>query len=199
MQKPQSNITKRQFEIIQAAGKILITSGMNRLTTKNLASEMGFSESALYRHFKSKHDIIAAMLNYLANNMQQRFDEVINDQQTPKDNFKALFKTQFKFFSQNPYFVIAVLSDGLMQESAKINQSIKTIMTIKAQYLLSIIKHAQKQHTFTNEITANQCVHIVMGSFWLLILKWRIDDFKFNLEKQGQNAITIMLKLLEKL
>lgn len=193
----RKNTTKRQFEIIQAAGKILITSGMNGLTTKNLAREMGFTESALYRHFKSKHDIIAAMLDYLANNMQKRFDTVIQEQQKPIDKFKVLFNSQFEFFSHNPYFIIAILSDGLMQESPIINQSIQSIMHIKSQQLITIIKQGQAQKQFTSIISAEQIVHIVMGSFRLLMLKWKMGGLKFNLEKQGQNAINTMLKLIE--
>lgn len=47
-------IKVRQLEIIEAAGEILTESGLAGLTTKNLALKMGFAESALYRHFKSK-------------------------------------------------------------------------------------------------------------------------------------------------
>jgi AcrR family transcriptional regulator len=65
-------ITTRQSEIIDAAGKILTTSGVSGLTIKNLAKEMQFSESAIYRHFESKEDIILAMLEFLAKNMDER-------------------------------------------------------------------------------------------------------------------------------
>ncbi|MFN5416495.1 MAG: TetR/AcrR family transcriptional regulator, partial [Flavobacteriia bacterium] len=57
-------ISNRQIELIEAAGKLLSTAGISGLTTKNLAKEMNFSESAIYRHFKSKEDIIVEMLNY---------------------------------------------------------------------------------------------------------------------------------------
>ena len=50
-------IKERQIEIIEAAGEILTKSGFNALTTKNLAAKMGFSESALYRHYSSKEEI----------------------------------------------------------------------------------------------------------------------------------------------
>ena len=66
------DITPRQLEIIEAAGKILTASGVSGLTIKNLAKEMQFSESAIYRHFKSKEEIIIAMLNYLADNIDKR-------------------------------------------------------------------------------------------------------------------------------
>ena len=198
MKITKKQTTKRQFEIIQAAGKILINAGVSGLTTKKLAQEMGFSESALYRHFKSKHDIIAAMLDYLAENMQNRFDEVVSENHSPSENFRAVFNNQFEFFNDNPFFVIAILSDGLIQESPTINKSIESLIAIKSQKLVSIIKQGQAQKAFTDAITAEQTVHIVMGSFRLLMLKWRMADFKFNLLKQGHNAVETMLKLLEK-
>jgi AcrR family transcriptional regulator len=55
-------IKERQIEIIEAAGEILTESGINALTTKNLAAKMGFSESALYRHYASKEEIVLTML-----------------------------------------------------------------------------------------------------------------------------------------
>ena len=58
-------ISDRQLEIIKAAGKILTTSGVSGLTIKNLAKEMKFSESAIYRHFTSKEEIIIALLEFL--------------------------------------------------------------------------------------------------------------------------------------
>ena len=66
------DITPRQLEIIEAAGKILNSSGVTGLTIKNLAKEMKFSESAIYRHFASKEEIIIAMLNYLAQEVDER-------------------------------------------------------------------------------------------------------------------------------
>ncbi|MCK5280372.1 MAG: helix-turn-helix transcriptional regulator, partial [Cyclobacteriaceae bacterium] len=56
------NITERQLDIIEAAGRILTSSGVSGLTIKNLAKEMKFSESAIYRHFTSKEEIIIALL-----------------------------------------------------------------------------------------------------------------------------------------
>ena len=85
------SISDRQLEIIEAAGKILTASGLSGLTIKNLAKEMKFSESAIYRHFASKEDIIISLLEYLAQDMENRFSRVITDEQSPEENFKAIF------------------------------------------------------------------------------------------------------------
>ncbi len=41
-------LSERQLEIVEAAGRILTSSGVSGLTIKNLANEMKFSESAIY-------------------------------------------------------------------------------------------------------------------------------------------------------
>jgi len=88
-------ITARQLEIIEAAGEILTKSGVNGLTTKNLAALIGFSESALYRHFKSKEEIILTMLLYLAEDMDIRLRLVVKVDNDPKKKLNALFNSSF--------------------------------------------------------------------------------------------------------
>ena len=128
-------ITPRQFEIIEAAGRILTASGVSGLTIKNLAKEMQFSESAIYRHFASKEEIIVAMLNFLADSIDSRLTNVIKSSD-PEENFKVLFSEQISFFKKNPHFVVAVFSDGLMEESQLINETLLKLMNVKTNTVL---------------------------------------------------------------
>ncbi|WP_417265089.1 TetR/AcrR family transcriptional regulator [Brumimicrobium sp.] len=191
------NITERQFEIITAAGKILTRSGIHGLTIKNLAKEMKFSESAVYRHFSSKEEIIVGMLNYLAENMEQRFKVAANENNSPEDNFKALFESQLSFFNQYPHFSVAVFSDGQFEESKKINQSIAKIMQVKMKYLMPVVLQGQKEGDFTQSVTTEDLIHVVMGSIRLLMYKWRSSNFEFDIIRYGKNMIETNLTLIK--
>jgi AcrR family transcriptional regulator len=190
-------ISDRQLEIIEAAGRILTHSGVGGLTIKNLAKEMNFSESAIYRHFKSKEDIILAMLNYLAENMDKRYDAAIRSDQNPTEIFTAMFESQFTFFKKHPYFVVAVFSDGLMEESERINEAILKVMGVKMKYLTPIVLEGQRKGDFTNAIKSEELIHIVMGTFRLQMFKWRLDNFKFDLTKNGKKTIQSLLTLIK--
>ena len=192
-----ATISDRQFEIIVAAGKILSTSGVGGLTIKNLAREMGFSESAIYRHFDSKEAIIIAMLNFLAEDMDVRLSRVISTQKKPTENLEAIFLDQFAFFSKNPHFVVAVFSDGLMEASQKINAAILRIMQVKMKHLMPAIMQGQQQGFFTNAITTEELMHIIMGSFRLQMYKWRIANFQFDIERQGKNMLDAISTLIK--
>lgn len=190
-------ISNRQLQIIEAAGKILTASGVSGLTIKNLAKEMKFSESAIYRHFTSKEEIVVALLEYLANNMDERYKDVITPDQTPEDKFTNLFQNQFLFFKNNPHFVVAVFSDGLMEESQRINEIILKIMSVKMKHLMPIILEGQKKKIFTNFISSDDLIHIVMGTFRLQMFKWRVSNFQFDITLHGDKMIQSVLKLIK--
>lgn len=187
----------RQLEIIEAAGKILTASGVGGLTIKNLAKEMKFSESAIYRHFTSKEEIIIALLEYLARSMDERYTNAISNEQSPEEKFKTLFQNQFSFFEKNPHFVVAVFSDGLMEESQRINETILKIMGVKMKHLMPVIIEGQQKGIFTSAIATQELMQIVMGTFRLQMYKWRLANFEFDLPSAGEDTIQSVLKLVK--
>jgi AcrR family transcriptional regulator len=190
-------LTTRQQEIIEAAGKLLTTYGLSGLTIKNLAREMHFAESAIYRHFNSKEDIIISMLQYLAENIENRLKRIDPDL-SPEESMKQLLEGQFRFFKAHSHFVMAVFSDGLMEESQRINKHILNLIQIKTRYLTPIIIKGQQNGNFTDDVSPEQLVHIIMGTFKLEILKWRIAGFQYDLQKAGDEMLHSILTLIKK-
>jgi TetR/AcrR family fatty acid metabolism transcriptional regulator len=190
-------ITPRQLEIIEAAGKILTASGVSGLTIKNLAKEMQFSESAIYRHFTSKEEIIIAMLEYLAETMDEHLKKSIKADDNPEAKFKSIFQNLINFFVKNPHFVVAVFSDGLMEESQRINQTLLKLMNVIMKHLMPVIMEGQQKSVFTNAITTDELMHIVMGTFKLQMFKWRIADFQFDISREGNNMVQSVLTLIK--
>jgi AcrR family transcriptional regulator len=188
-------ISARQLEIISAAGRILTESGVSGLTIKKLALEMKWSESALYRHYSSKEEIILSLLDYLAHNMDERLSAREPKTDIQKD-FLDFFGNQLKFFSNNPHFVVAVFSDGLWEESKRVNESINTIMQVKMKHLKKIIQKGQKEGVFITSLKSDVLVHIVVGTFRLQMYQWRISNFEFDIKKKGDKIMRSVLKTL---
>lgn len=190
--------SKRQQEIIESAGKLLMGKGIKGLTTKNLAQEMGFSESALYRHFNNKEDIIVLLLDYLGSNIKERLHVILENDKTSSEKLLQLFDSQFRYFNQNLHFVVAVLSEGLFDESEKINQSIMKIINYKLHLISTIIEVGKQNNEFTKDITTQDMVHIIIGSFRMMMLKWKFSKFEIDLINQGNKIMNTTIKLLSK-
>jgi len=194
MKKEASN---RQVEIIEAAGRLLMESGIKGLTTKNLAFQVGFSESALYRHFKNKEDIIVLLLDYLASNIIERLEKIQLEEKSSIEKLQSIFNSQFTYFSQNPQFIVAILSEGLFDETENIYRSMMKILSFKTQLLTNIIERGKAKNELTNEISTSDIVHVVMGSFRLMMLKWKLSKFEIDLITEGNKIIKSNLKLIQ--
>ena len=189
-------IKPRQLEIIEATSRILTKSGTSGLTIKNLAKEMNFSESAIYRYFESKEDIILTMMSYLAESIDERLTN-IPQSSNPEENFRAMFQEQFNFFSKNAHYVVAVFSDGLMDESIRINEAIMKLLAVKMKHLFPLISDGQEKNVFTKAISTEELVYVVMGTFKLQMFKWRLFSFEFDLKESGNKMIESLLTLIK--
>lgn len=190
--------SKRQQEIIESAGKLLMEKGIKGLTTKNLAQEMEFSESALYRHFKNKEDIILLLIRFLSENINLRFETILKAENNAEEKFLALFLSQFQFFKKNPHFIVIVLSDGLMDNSEDIKKSIKKLIETNFAALKKIMTDGQESKLFNQEMEADSLVHFAMGTFRLQMLQWKLSNFNFDVEAKGMKTMTDLLTLLKK-
>lgn len=191
------DITPRQLEIIEAAGKILTSSGVSGLTIKNLAKEMQFSESAIYRHFTSKEEIILAMLEYLAITIEERLQNAIRATDEPEAKFTTMFQSQFAFFESQRHFVVAVFSDGLLKESQSINEAILKLLGIIVKNLFPILLEGQQKGVFSNSVPLEDLMYILMGTFRLQMFRWRLEDFQFDINEAGNKMIQSVLTLIK--
>jgi len=190
-------IKAKQLEIITAAGEILSESGFSGLTTKNLAARIGFSESALYRHFKNKETIVITMLTYLSEDMEYRFDACLMVEGPPEQQLKKLINNQFDFFKKNPHFLIAIFSDGLLEETPGINKAINDIMAVMKKYLIRIIKRGQDSGDFTSNLSVLEIVHMIMGSMRLHTLQWRMSGYAFDIKGKGNKLMGSLISLIK--
>ncbi|HLC23152.1 MAG TPA: TetR/AcrR family transcriptional regulator [Dehalococcoidia bacterium] len=85
-QKHMSTLVRRE-QIADAAGKIIVRHGCENLTIKRLASEIGVTDGAIYRHFKSKKDILLLLIEHVEGNLVGDLDKGRVSESSPLEAF----------------------------------------------------------------------------------------------------------------
>ncbi len=78
-------MSSRREEVLQKAMEVIVEEGLARLTMKRVAQKMGFSEPAMYRHFKDKQDLMKGMIRRVREKFFQIVDQA--DQAAPPREF----------------------------------------------------------------------------------------------------------------
>jgi TetR/AcrR family fatty acid metabolism transcriptional regulator len=125
------DFTERQIEIMEAATLRIDKFGIQELTIKNLASDLSLSEAALYRHFKSKNEILLGLLTYFILEMNERLAVIIEDKELqPSELLKKVFVSQLNTFVQKPAIVSVIFSEGIFQFNKELSDKVSTMMAL---------------------------------------------------------------------
>ncbi len=181
--------TERQQQIIDCSIEIISKKGIQGLTIKNISKEIGFSEPAIYRHFKSKTEIILAILgnfktmaDFLAEAMENLEDSAIE-----KINF--MFSKMMEMFSEQPSLVSVIFSEEIFKNEEPLKEKIKEILNLHQKTVEKIIKKGQIENNVRKDIDKESLALIMMGSLRLLVKKWDLNDYNFNIKKEGEKLI----------
>jgi len=191
--------TDRQIEIMEAATARIDAYGIQNLTIKTLAADIGLSEPALYRHFKSKNDILLGLLNYFITGMKNRISNIpVNPNTTAGDELRDIFKSQLQTFTDKPAIVSVIFAESIFHYDEGLSYKVSEIMDLMHQYVNKNIEKGQKGGTYNKLIGASTLTTIILGGMRMTVLKWKLSGHKSNLMKDGKAVLDGILKMIEK-
>ncbi|MCF6353395.1 MAG: TetR/AcrR family transcriptional regulator [Cyclobacteriaceae bacterium] len=191
------DFSPRQIEIIQAATKLIGEKGIQNMTTKHLAEEIGFSEPALYRHFKGKTEILVSVLEYFREKMRNSLAPLLQQQKTGMDKIKQIIEFQFELFTKNPAIIMVIFAETSFQYDKLLSSTVNRLLIQKKQMVSRIIDEGMEDGSIRADVDTEQLMSIILGSMRFTVLQWRMSKFEFDLNKAGLNlcnALNLLLK-----
>jgi len=177
--------TERQREIIRAAIELIAKKGIQELTIKNLSKSVGISEPAIYRHFESKMDIILNVLSHFKSNMESNLEKMNVSDKNALDALDAYFTDHFREFSKNPVMSAIIFSEEIFQNDKRLSEKVYSIMELVRENFNLIIERGQKNKEIRDDISKEQLALIGMGTLRIIIKRWRLSNYSFDLHSEG--------------
>lgn len=194
-----NTFTERQIEIMQTATQRIDKHGIQDLTIKNLSADLELSEAALYRHFKSKNDILMGLLNYFILEMEQRLSAIINQAEVKaEDLLREVFDSQLGSFVKNPAIVSVIFSEGIFQFNKDLNKRVMEMMKLMQLNIQSVISKGIDADQIREIADPSTITTIIMGSMRMTVLKWKLSGHKSNLIHDGNTVLSGILNMIRK-
>lgn len=188
----------RQKQIIDTSIKIIAKKGIQQLTIKNISKSIKISEPAIYRHFDSKMDILIAILSQFKNAGQIATSSIIFENTSSIKQFETLYTHQLKTFSNNPAIASVIFSEEIFQNEKRLSEMVNSIMQANQTIIMKIIESGQERSEIRKDIPSEQIGVIIMGALRLLVTKWRLSKYSFNLQEEGTLLFSSIKILIEK-
>jgi AcrR family transcriptional regulator len=190
--------TERQIEIMEAATLRIDKFGIQELTIKNLASDLNLSEAALYRHFKSKNEIMLGLLNYFIEELKTRLSKILNKTDRKASELLIdIFDSQLKTFVKKPSIVTVIFSESIFQFNKELSATVSTMMEMMQNNIEKIVKKGQEDGSISKIVGTSTLTTIIMGGMRITVLKWKLAGHQSDLVKDGINVLNGILKMVE--
>lgn len=184
-----TELSTRQIEIINVSLDLIAEKGIQGLTIKNLAKKIGFSESAIYRHFDNKVQILIGALEYF-NQLSKEMMESNTDYETSSiTKIENLFYNHFKMFANHPAVVAVLFSEEIFRNETVLLQKVKELVQEKSQHLVGIIERGQRKGEIRNDIIAVHLSVILLGALRMFVSQLHLATYSFNISDKGSDFI----------
>jgi AcrR family transcriptional regulator len=181
--KHQSTLV-RQKQIIDAARKLIIRRGSEHIRIKEIAETVGLTEGAIYRHFKSKKDILSLLVEQIEIDLVGDINGATISGGPIIDILETVFKNHLSAIEQRQgvsFLVIAeIISLGDKKLNRKISETIEKYISCLKELLAKGVASEELRHDLDLETAAMLFFGMVQG----LVNIWALNGYNFRLEER---------------
>lgn len=190
-------MTKRQMEIMQAAIGLIAREGYEKLTTKNIAAELGVSDAALYRHFDSKKELITMILRYFEDISCRVISTIDSKDLSPMEKIRYFVMNRYEMFREEPELAMVMFSEELFKNDRTFEEYLLSIMHIHRDQVMGYIMQGQKLGEIRSDLNPMNIFRMIVGSMRMLVTQWNLSKHAFDLELEGKSLFNTIKKLIE--
>jgi AcrR family transcriptional regulator len=178
----------RQGQIIEAALELIGTEGVYALSIVGIAERVGIVPSALYRHFKSKDDVLDAVLELIKRRLLVNVTQVRKETSGALQRLKSLLMRHVRMLSENRAIPYIMFSDGVYTGRPERKAKVAEIMTSYLGSIQKIIEEGKKEGTIREDVVPTTASVMFLGMILPAAVLWNVSEGGFDMIAHAENA-----------
>jgi AcrR family transcriptional regulator len=184
----------RQKEIALAARKLIVKYGSEHVTVQRMAKEIGVTESAIYRHFKSKRDILSFLADDIENTLIEDIETSYSGTLDSLDTLRVIIAEHISSIEQRKGVTFQVIAEIISLGDKKLNKTIYDAINRYIARIKDILAVGVQSGIIRNDINLEATAKLFFGFTQGLVNRWALSQYSFNLEEEFQMMWEVFLK-----
>jgi len=195
-QRRKSTLLRRK-QIIDALRKLILKYGSEHVSVRRIAKEVGISEGAIYKHFKSKKEILSFLVDYIE-------ESLISDIQNrkPGDNvlehLENVLRNHLSSIEQRRGISFLVIAEIISLGDKKLNRKIFGVLTQYISRIKEILAKGTETGEIGQDINLDMAATMFFGMAQGLVTIWALSDYSFSVEQRYASLWDILCKGIKK-
>jgi AcrR family transcriptional regulator len=185
----------RKSEIIEALLDLADRVGPDRLTTNDIAREVGVTQAAIFRHFPTKAELWSGAGEVVADRLENAWAEALAAQASPQDRLRALIAAQLRQIETCPALPAILHSRELNVDNADLRDRFRGLLMQYQGHLVASLEGMIADGSMAPNVRAADAAVLLTSLVQGIAIRWSLGSRGFALRDEGLRLLDVQLAL----
>ncbi len=174
----------RRKQIVDAARKLIIKHGNEHVTVREIAKMVGISEGAIYRHFRSKKDILSLLVDDIEDNLIGDITRASTDGHSVLEALDNILRSHLSAIEQRQGVSFQVIAEIISLGDKKLNKKISETISKYVGHLKGLLAEGIKSGEVRQDIDLEAAATLLFSMVQGLVNIWALSNYSFDLQEK---------------
>jgi TetR/AcrR family transcriptional regulator len=186
----------RQAEIIAAALRLAQDRSPGSITTADLATAVGLSQGALFKHFNSKDAVWLGAIGWVNDHLLAQLTSAAQESTGPVDALQRVFDAHVSFCMLHPGVPRVIFHELQRPADSAIQQQVREMLQSYRQLLLDLLQAAVEAGEVRAALDAPGAATLFMGLIQGLVMQSILSGEVSHMAVNGPGAFKLFLRAI---
>lgn len=163
-------------DVLKAAEVLFSKQGYQETSTRQIAAESGLKSGSIYHHFKSKEEILHALLKPFISETVPSYRKIVRESASQRDAFKNMIEFSLRRASRQPHIAnIAIVEWSFFEGNSEFSYVAESWAEAR-EIWRDVLEKGAAKGLFRTDLE----VRIVVSTITSLIASIARDQFRYN-------------------
>lgn len=161
----------RRAETVQAVVALAAEQNPGDITTAAIASRLGLTQGALFRHFPSKDAILEAVMAWVSDHLLARIEAALGNGATPLAAMEAAFLAHAGFVSEHPGVPRMLFGELQRSQDTPAKRLVRSLLGRYRERLAQQVEQGKRDGSIAGDLDTRVIVAGFIGSLQGLVIQ----------------------------
>ena len=184
---------RRQQQIVSAMLDLLAERPVEAITTRQIAEAVGLTQPALFRHFRSRDEILQAVLTQTRGQIGALAQGVLSQPGGALQRLGALTQGILQHVEQHPGLPRLLFRDVALDEAALTHRPIESLNATLRALVAELVRAGQREGSVRADVDAAVAARLLVALVQGSVLQWQLLNRSHTLGAEAETLLRFWL------
>ena len=190
----RQSTSERQLQIIEATQNLITSKGMEFVTIDAIAEKVGLTEGAIYKHFRSKREILTLLIDSIEQNLM---DTLVNSKQvgdSSLDHLGRILVAHLNDVEDRRAVSFIIISEAIAFDGIFMSDRVSLMLNNYLDFIKNVVDEGIKDRSIRPDVDMGAAANTFLGMIQIVATLWSLDAYAESFKGLRTNMWNIYRK-----